>query len=175
MNKLTLFVLALALAVACKEKAQNHDHDGHDHDAQASAFPADSVGADGRSFHGYRIDETGAMPVAELLPLVNENAEVKAKITGVVAEVCQNKGCWMTIEKPDGSLMRVSFLDYGFFMPKDCAGRTAVMRGVAYLDTTSVDDLRHFAEDAGKSKEEIEKITEPEISIAFEADGVVIK
>jgi len=34
--------------------------------------------------------------------------------------------------------------------------------------------LRHYAEDAGKSKEEIEKITEPETNLMFLADGVLI-
>jgi hypothetical protein len=35
--------------------------------------------------------------------------------------------------------------------------------------------LRHYAHDAGKSKEEIEKITEPQTSWTFEAVGVLIK
>ena len=49
------------------------------------------------------------------------------------------------------------------------------MQGMAYMDTTSVDMLRHLAEDAGKSQEEIDAITQPELTLAFEATGVVIK
>ena len=39
----------------------------------------------------------------------------------------------------------------------------------------SVADLKHYAEDAGKSEDEIAKITEPKIEYAFEANGVLIK
>jgi hypothetical protein len=42
-------------------------------------------------------------------------------------------------------------------------------------DTTTVAQLRHYAEDAGKSKEEIAKITEPKIELTFMADGVIVK
>jgi hypothetical protein len=70
--------------------------------------------------------------------------------------------------------MMVRFKDYGFFVPKDCNGKTAIMNGVAYKEVVSVDMLRHYAEDAGKSKEEIMKITTPETRLSFEADGVMI-
>jgi hypothetical protein len=49
------------------------------------------------------------------------------------------------------------------------------MRGTASINVTSVEELRHYAEDAKKSKEEIEKITEPKSELVFEADGVIIK
>jgi hypothetical protein len=75
----------------------------------------------------------------------------------------------------DGEEMRVTFKDYGFFVPLDAAGKTVIMEGKAYYDTTSVDMLRHYAEDAGESPEEIEKITEPKLELAFEATGVLLK
>ena len=53
-------------------------------------------------------------------------------------------------------------------------GKTAIMRGKASVETTTVADLRHYAEDAGKSADEIEAITEPITSLTFEADGVLI-
>ena len=62
-----------------------------------------------------------------------------------------------------------------FFVPKDASGKTAIFEGVAYNDTIPVNDLKHYAEDEGKSKEEIEKITKPEVTISFEAHGVIIK
>jgi hypothetical protein len=43
---------------------------------------------------------------------------------------------------------------------------------VAYWDTVSVKALRHYAEDAGKSVEEINKITQPEFKLNFEGDGI---
>src|SRR5687767_921957 len=101
------------------------------------------------------------------------NVIVKAK----VAEVCQAKGCWMSLvdnqSKTDEQLM-VKFKDYAFFVPKDIAGREVLIEGVAYTEETSVDELRHYAEDANKSAEEIAAITEPIKEKKFMATGVVL-
>ena len=75
----------------------------------------------------------------------------------------------------DGKEIRVSFKDYGFFVPKNLDGEQAIVEGVAFVDTIDVPFLKHLAEDAGKSEEEIAAITEPEISVNFTANGVIIK
>lgn len=93
-------------------------------------------------------------------------------LRGTVNEVCQAKGCWMTIAASNDEDMMVKFKDYGFFMPKDISGREVVMRGMAYYQITPVDELQHYAEDAGKSQEEIDAITEPKRELRFLADGV---
>ena len=97
---------------------------------------------------------------------------VTTTLQGTVNEVCQAKGCWMTIATGDDQEMMVKFKDYGFFMPKDISGREVVMNGIAYYQTTSVDELRHYAEDAGKSDDEIAQITQPKQELHFLADGV---
>lgn len=97
---------------------------------------------------------------------------VRTALRGQVNEVCQAKGCWMTIATGTESEMMVKFKDYGFFMPKDISGREVVMNGMAYYQITPVDELRHYAEDAGKSSEEIAMITEPKKELRFLADGV---
>jgi hypothetical protein len=50
-----------------------------------------------------------------------------------------------------------------------------VFEGEAKVKTTSVAELRHYAEDAKKSKTEIMKITEPKRELTFVADGVIVK
>jgi hypothetical protein len=113
-------------------------------------------------------------------------AEFKSQVEGVdsVADIkistkinscCQKKGCWMNVDMGDGEEMKVRFKDYGFFVPLDAAGSEVIMQGKAFKDTISVDMLRHYAEDAGKSEEEINAITEPESVLAFEASGVLLK
>lgn len=124
---------------------------------------------------GAPIDDKGAIPITQLMADMTDKSEMNAKVEGKIKECCKKKGCWMDIENPDGSTMKVTFKDYGFFVPKNADGKTAIMQGRAFRDTLTVETLRHYAEDAGKSKEEIEKITEPQIDIAFEADGVIIK
>ena len=97
---------------------------------------------------------------------------LQTTLQGKVNEVCQAKGCWMTIAAGNGEEMMVKFKDYGFFMPKDISGREVVMHGMAYYQITPVDELRHYAEDAGKSEEDIALITEPKRELRFLADGV---
>jgi len=98
-----------------------------------------------------------------------------AKVTGVVESVCKAAGCWMKVKTSDGQTMRVTFKDYGFFVPKDIAGKTVVFEGIAKVKITSVAMLKHYAEDGGKSKDEIAKITAPEKAIGFVATGVIVK
>ncbi len=70
----------------------------------------------------------------------------------------------------------VRFKDYGFFVPKSgLEKKETIIEGYPKQDTLSVKMLKHYAEDAGKTKEEIDKITSPKYKISFIADGVIIK
>jgi hypothetical protein len=112
-------------------------------------------------YFGKKIESSGAITMRELIEKTNDGKDIPhVKITGVVEEVCQAKGCWITLPKGDGTSMRVKFKDYGFFLPKDCAGKTVILEGKAFFRNVSVEELKHYAEDAGKSKEEIEAIKE---------------
>jgi hypothetical protein len=115
----------------------------------------------------------GAVPVKDLEKHVKDN-KFEGKITGKVVDVCQEKGCWMKLEKPDGSPMMVRFKNYGFFMPKNILGKEVVLDGDASMKDVSVKQLQHYAKDAGKSEEEIKKIKEPKKELQFMAKGVLV-
>ena len=103
------------------------------------------------------------------------NSSSKLKIEGEILSSCPMKGCWMKISVENDTVL-VRFKDYGFFVPKNgIEGKRTIINGNISVDTLSVAQLQHYAEDAGKSKEEIDLITEPEITISFLADGVLIK
>ena len=97
-----------------------------------------------------------------------------AKFETRVNEVCQTKGCWMRLDLDTDEVM-VKFKDYGFFMPKNIAGKDVIVNGKAYISEMSVEEQRHYAEDAGKNKDEIAAITNVERTLSFEADGVLLK
>ncbi|MCH4821637.1 DUF4920 domain-containing protein [Gramella lutea] len=101
---------------------------------------------------------------------------IMAKFSTTVNSVCKMKGCWMTLELPgsDEEPM-VKFKDYGFFVPKDIEGSSVVVEGIAFIEETSVEDQKHFAKDAGRSKDEIDAIKETKKSTGFLAHGVLIK
>ena len=127
------------------------------------------------SYFGNSINADGAIASNQLLAQLAGKDSASLKVEGIITGVCQKKGCWMEMEIGNNQTMRVTFKDYAFFVPKDASGKTAIIEGYAHNDTTSVDELRHYAEDDGQSKEEIEKITQPEVSISFEAKGVILK
>lgn len=100
---------------------------------------------------------------------------VTITFTANIKEVCKKKGCWMNLDLTENTESFVRFQDYGFFVPLNADGSKAIVKGKAYLDVVSVDELKHFAKDAKKSQEEIDKITKPKITYAFMATGVMIK
>jgi hypothetical protein len=68
----------------------------------------------------------------------------------------------------------VKMKDYGFFLPVSAKGKTVVIDGKVELKTTSVAELKHYAEDAKKSKEEIDAIKEPQKEVRVLAKGIVV-
>lgn len=124
---------------------------------------------------GEKISKSKAIDAKELPALMEGKEKEQFKITGKIDEVCQVKGCWLTVDLGNGKQMRMTFKDYGFFVPKNASGKTFYAQGEAKVKTTSVDMLRHYAEDAGKSKEEIEAINTPKKELVFVAKGVIVE
>lgn len=123
--------------------------------------------------YGIGTTAEGAIPVNDLFTKMNGDSYT-GKITGKVAEVCQEKGCWMKIERENGEQLMVKFKDYGFFMPTDIVGKEVVLDGEAVVKEVSVKQQKHYAKDAGKSKEEIEKIKASKKETQFIAKGVLV-
>jgi len=120
-------------------------------------------------------EKISSMDLQQLSNIDFKNESVQTKLEGEIISTCPKKGCWIEMKIDDKDVF-VKFKDYGFFVPKSgMEGKKAIIQGLASIDTVSVKDLKHYAEDAGKSKSEIEKITSPEIKISFLAEGVIIK
>ncbi len=153
--KISLFSVLLLMAIAVQ--------------AQPPKTPA----TPGTTF-GEAVTASNATAVAELPNLMADKQTAEVKITGKVLEVCPKKGCWLSLEMPDKSVTFVKFKDYGFFVPLELIGKEVVIEGQAKKIETSVDELKHYAEDAKKSKEEIDAITEPKKEIRVTANGVLV-
>lgn len=156
MKKLFISVIALAFFASCTNT------------------PKAIENVKGVAVFGDSIKNGQVIELASLEKEMADQAKKDIKVKGIVKEVCQNKGCWMIMDLGDGKDIRVTFKDYKIFMPKDLAGKEVVLDGFAYTDTTSIETLKHYAEDAGKTQAEIEAITSPKIQLAYEAKGVVV-
>ena len=118
----------------------------------------------------------GVISGEELIELLNTQDSAIVKVEGVISEVCSKKGCWMDVNIGGDNTLFVTFMDYGFFMPLNAAGTTAIIEGMAKIEVQTVEWLKHKEEDAGSSKEIIDAITEPIIAYSIsEATGVILK
>ena len=107
----------------------------------------------------------------QLKPGDTLNIKFKSKIKSV----CQKKGCWMTLELPSGKEAFVKFKDYAFFVPKNAQKSEVIINGKAFVSIESVEELKHYAKDEGKSQAAIDSIVAPKTNYSFMADGVLIK
>ncbi|MBL7962281.1 MAG: DUF4920 domain-containing protein [Flavobacteriales bacterium] len=130
----------------------------------------------GFASYGAAITPDGAVSTAEMVKKLGAQDSMVVKVTGEIVTTCIKKGCWMDVKLPDGKTMKVRFVDYGFFVPTEGQeGKTCVMQGQVSREEIPVALLKHYAEDAGRTKEEIDAIKEPEVSLTFLAEGVLIK
>lgn len=104
---------------------------------------------------------------------VGDTIEVKFK--SKINSVCKKKGCWMNVGLAADKEAFVKFKDYAFFVPKNAENQEVVVSGKAYVSIESIDELKHYAEDAGKSKAAIDSIIAPKTNYSFMANGVLIK
>ena len=174
-NKLLIGCIALTFLLAACNTTSKMSVSGKKSEAEAYKEFAKQKN-DGKHF-GAPVSAKGAVTYDALLPNFEKTDSLKnVKVVGVVDAVCKMRGCWMNIKSETGAEpMMVKFKDYAFFMPKDIVGKRVVMNGDAFKEIVSVEQLRHYAEDDGKSKEEIAKITQPQSKISFVASGVVIQ
>lgn len=166
MKKYVLAIALLSVLIACKNNPET---------AQEEVEISEEIAANYQSF-GEQIDDASVISAEEMKTKyanMQVGDTVDVKFTAKVNSVCQAKGCWMRLDLGDNESF-VKFKDYGFFMPKDIAGQDVIVEGKAFVEETSVEDLKHFAGDAGKSQEEIDAITEPEFTYSFISSGVLI-
>jgi hypothetical protein len=167
MRKLLTILVFAAVIVACKSGKE--DQKTEKKEVATSAY---------NSF-GEKISEDAYLSAADAYAkyqTLKAGDTLDLKFSSTINEVCSKKGCWMTLPAGEsGETVMVRFKDYGFFMPLDSQGKEVIVEGKAFVKQVSVDELKHYAEDAGKSPEEIAKITEPKVEMAFEASGVLMK
>ncbi|WP_100612515.1 DUF4920 domain-containing protein [Confluentibacter lentus] len=155
--------ICIFLTVACKQNTEKTDQDTE---------------VAGYASFGKNISTADALNQMDALlqyEIMSVGDTIESKITAKVSEVCQAKGCWMTLNLENGKEVMVKFKDYGFFVPKDIAGKEVIVNGLAYVDDMSVEKQKHYAEDAGKKPSDIASIVQPKRTLSFEADGVLIK
>lgn len=169
-QKICLLGLFSFLLISCG-KADSKKNE--DRISQAAVGFPEPYAAVGEEFSAEAILDTWQMSEEYEQMQAGDSLQIRFRTT--VNSVCKKKGCWLKVALGDGSEAMVKFKDYAFFVPKDIENREVVVNGIAFVDEMSVEDQRHFAEDAGKSPGEVAAITTPKKTFSFLAEGVVIK
>ncbi len=101
---------------------------------------------------GSALDE--AVPATTLEKILNDGDSYvgeSVRVEARVAQVCQKKGCFFFAQ--DGnSVVRVSFKDYGFFVPTDISGKRVTLVGEVVAKEVTPEAAAHFAEDMGEDR-----------------------
>ena len=165
MNSITLAIICILMLNSCKNKSQ---------DAVVNPVKVEKIEYASFGKEIIADDAVSASSMAAHYKIMKAGDSINSKIIAEVHEVCQAKGCWMRLNLDDENEVMVKFKDYGFFVPKDITGKKVIINGQAFVEEVSIDEQRHYAEDAGKSAEEIASITVPKRTYSFEADGVLV-
>lgn len=174
MKKLFLLLISLMiLACGSKDSKQENLRETENSTEAISEEKELSIKTDVQ--FGEEFEATDVKTNSEMLAMYKNlvlGDTIQVQFQSEVQGVCAKKGCWMKLELPEEQNAHVTFNNYGFFVPKDSQGHSMQVNGVAFIEQTDVKTLKHYAEDAGKSEEEIAKITEPKLNYRFIADGV---
>ena len=120
------------------------------------------------------VSEKGTAVSANELESKMVDNKYEGKVKGKVVEVCKAMGCWAKLQKDDGSTIMIKVKDHEFAMPLDIVGKVVLAEGSAVVKETSVNMQKHYAEDAGKSREEIDKIKDPKKEVTMTVKGVKV-
>jgi hypothetical protein len=161
MKKITLALVATAIFMSCESKKEVSKEEN----TVSYAKFGDSISSENAMTNSEMIEKFASL---------KEGDTLSVKFKSSINEVCQKKGCWMTLALADDKEVFVKFKDYGFFVPKNAQEKEVIVNGKAFVSIETVDVLKHYAKDAGKSQAAIDSITEPKVTYSFMADGVLI-
>jgi hypothetical protein len=116
-----------------------------------------------------------AISVGELQKDLKATSKIESvAVRGEVTDVCPKRGCWISVKTDDGASFFVKMKDYAFFVPTAVKGKNVVLEGSVERKVTSVEELKHYAKDAKKTKAEIDAINASKEEIRFLASGIKV-
>ncbi|MBK8994737.1 MAG: DUF4920 domain-containing protein [Myxococcales bacterium] len=116
--------------------------------ATASVAPARAPKA-----YGAPIKGSTAVALGEVLGKPESYEGKSVVVEGEVRRACSKKGCWMELAESvaaEARGARVTFKDYGFFVPTDSAGAHAKLEGVVNVQLMKKGHVEHLEEEGAK-------------------------
>jgi hypothetical protein len=132
--------------------------------------------AKGVETFGEKIQKTDALPIATVLAAPDAYAGKVLLVDAKVRTVCQRKGCWMEVAPSTDKTSqgcRITFKNYGFFVPKDAAGSDVRVEGTLAVKKLSKDDVAHYESEGARFAKKAADGTAHEVRIV--ASGVELR
>jgi hypothetical protein len=122
---------------------------------------------------GAPLGNAPAIVLADALSAPKLFSEKEVRIQGVVERSCTNKGCWMEIaSKPGDPGVRVTFKDYGFFVPLNSKGMNATAEGQFSVVELSKEKADHLETEGARLKRNADGSAS---EVTFIASGVELR
>lgn len=118
----------------------------------APAAPAASSAPARRAF-GAPLGQSPALALADVLKAPEKYADQSVLVEGDVRQACSRKGCWMELSAGKEAAApgcRVTFKDYGFFVPTDSAGSKARVEAKVETKLVKPAMVTHLEEEGAK-------------------------
>jgi hypothetical protein len=157
-------LVASLAAFAVAEPQETSDQKTLSSEKVQSSGPAKMI------VRGEKIGDSPVVLLADIMKQPKKYENKRIVLKGTVDAVCQKKGCWMVLLPGDNETgVRVTFKDYGFFVPKDAKGFKVRAEGKLHFTTLSKEEADHLEEDGAKLVRDADgKVSE----IGFVASGV---
>ena len=142
-ERATVWALAIALgAIACNTEARKT--------TEPAPEPAPAANV---QRYGAPIGAGESVKLSQVMATPEAYKDKNVVVEGEVRRACSTKGCWMEVaESKDAKTpgCRVTFKDYGFFVPKDSAGSHARMQAVVAVETVAAETVEHLEGEGAK-------------------------
>lgn len=123
--------------------------------------------------YGQKPDTNTMMPASKLEDFMGKKTRITTAITGKVIKVTNEKGGWFEIDAGNERIISAHFYNAGVNIPKELAGRTVIISGIAAKQFIA-DDLQHLAGDTVSGKKQHHVKTDPKRRVNFEVKGLVV-
>jgi hypothetical protein len=181
MKKLVLSIVLLSafstnahetkISTPAKEAPKAHCEDELKADGSGKPGKCESLSKVSANQFGAAVKGTKPISVDEAIAQLNKSQQPTLLVEAKVDKVCLKKGCWMAL-KSKTTDVRVTFKDYGFFVPVSLVGKTVWVEGRMSEKKLSLAQTKHYVEDEGGDPS---KVTEARTDYQFEATGVLVK
>jgi hypothetical protein len=151
--RFSIVVALLATLVGCETRSR---HATPAVTAAASAPMASSVSSGSSSTakaFGAPITPGPELALSEVLSKPDSFRDRAVIVSGQVRSACTRRGCWMELapgSDPKLPGCRVTFKDYGFFVPTDSAGAQAKVQGTLGVNTLPPERVAHLESEGGQ-------------------------